>query len=126
MANMNLLVLLSTYSDKKASNSPSLSNFKWSRDIPGISADNPSSQNHTMAAAAVLSVFTGASKKLLYIESDQEVELTINGGDPITLKPVVINTSKYPGMLLLSADIASLSIENVSAEEAQLFIASIE
>jgi hypothetical protein len=126
MANMNLLVLLNTYSDKKASNNPSLANFKWARDISGISAEDPSSQTHTIAAAGTVSALSGGTKKLVYIESDQEVELTINGGDPITLKPVIVNTSKYPGILLLTADISTLSIENVSADEAQVFVASIE
>jgi hypothetical protein len=126
MANMNLFVLVSTSSDTKPSNSPNLSNFKWARDISGIPAENPISQVVPVAAAGNATAFTGASKKFIYVEVDQEVDLVINGNDPITVKPIVINTSKYPGMFFLSGDVTSLQIVNNGAAAAEVFVASIE
>lgn len=124
MATLNLLVFLNAYSDKKPSNSPRLSNIKWSRDLTGLTVANPGSQEYTIAAEGDVTL-TG--KKFVYIESASEVELTINGGDPITLKPFVVNTTVFPGVFMLHADISSLVITNPSTEdEVEVIVHSAE
>jgi hypothetical protein len=124
MATMNLLVFLNAYSDKKPSNSPRLSNIKWSRDLTGLSVSNPSSQEYTLAASGAATL---SNKKFVYIESSEELELTINGGDPITIKPFVVNTTTFPGVFMLHAEITSLVITNPSStEEASVIVHSAE
>jgi hypothetical protein len=70
MATLNLLVFLNAYSDKKPSNSPRLSNIKWSRDLTGLSVSNPGSQEYTIAASGTVTI---SGKKFIYIESAQDV-----------------------------------------------------
>lgn len=119
MANMNLLVALNTYSDKNASNHPSLQNFKWDRDVVGFQATNPASLSLTIPASGSVTVFTSAAKKFIYIESSDDANLTINGAAaPILIKPFVINTLKNPSMFMLKADMASLVIANPSTTAA--------
>lgn len=59
MSKLNFLVFLSTYSDASASNNPSLSNFKWSREITGIPATNPISEAFSLAPGESKSIFSG-------------------------------------------------------------------
>jgi hypothetical protein len=126
MAFMNLLVFLSSYSDPKGSNSPALSNFKWSREIDGLQVSNPSSQVLTIPANGSATVFTGAQKKFLYVESDLQANLTVNGS-AISIKPYVINTSTKPGHFLMGGDVNSLVIANPSTTDSiTVFIASAE
>lgn len=127
MANMNLLVALNTYSDANASNNPNLSNFKWSRDIVGFPVSNPVSQVLTLAPGASVTIFTSAAKKFVYVESDFDVNLAINGGSALTLKPYVINTSKVPGTFMLKSAFTALVITNPSGTDtANVFVAHAE
>lgn len=124
MATLNLLVFLNAYSDKKPSNSPRLSAIKWSRDLTGLTVDNPGSQENTLAASGTISV---ANKKFIYIEAASAVSLTINGGAPITLNPFVVGTTVYPGVFMLNSTISTLVITNLSStDEADVFVASAE
>jgi len=124
MSTLNLLVFLNAYSDKKPSNSPKLSNIKWSRDLTGLTVSNPGSQEYTIPAEGDITV---SNKKFIYIESLQEVQVEINGGDPITLKPFVVGTSTFPGVFMLHADITSLVIANPDLEEeAEVVVHSAE
>lgn len=129
MSKLTLSVFLTTYSDKKPSNSPNLSNFKWDRTINGISAENPTSQMITLAASETRTIFTGAAvKKLLYMEAGAEITYKINAEAAAeSLKPLVINDSVFPGLLLRTSDITSLEVTNPSStEEVVLFIATVE
>lgn len=127
MPKLNLSVNISTYSDKKPSNSPGLSNFKWNRSINGIAAENPTSIAATLDASEVREMFTGAVVKFMYLETNQPVNVSINGDAPIELKPIVINSSTFPGVLLLTSDINSLEITNPSTTaEASIFLATVE
>jgi hypothetical protein len=127
MSRLYLSIFLSTYSDKRASNATSLNNFKWNRDINGIDATNPASRAFVVDATSSLTLFDDAeAKKLVYIESDQEVELTINGETALTLKPVIINDSKFPGIFLQTSDITSIAVNNAGAEDANIFLITVE
>jgi len=59
MSKLNFLVFLSTYSDASASNNPSLSNFKWAREITGIPAANPISEAFSLAPGESKTIFSG-------------------------------------------------------------------
>jgi hypothetical protein len=68
------------------------------------------------------------AKKLVYIESDQHVTLTINGDTGDEIVPLVGcgACEVSPGMFLRTSTIYSLSITNASTTVANLFLASIE
>lgn len=59
MSKLNFLVHLNTYSDTSASNNPSLSNFKWTREITGIPASNPISEAFSLAPGESKTIFSG-------------------------------------------------------------------
>ncbi|NJO48092.1 MAG: hypothetical protein HC840_00085 [Leptolyngbyaceae cyanobacterium RM2_2_4] len=59
MSKLNFLVHLNTYSDASASNNPSLSNFKWTREITGIPASNPISEAFNLAPGESKEIFSG-------------------------------------------------------------------
>lgn len=128
MSKLNLSVYLSTYSDSKASNAPSLQNFKWNRSINGVEAQNAVSMTVTLAAGQTRTLFTGtAVKKLVYLETSGEITHAINGETASPLKPIVINNSTKPGILLRTSDITSLEVTNPSlTEEVTIFLATVE
>ncbi len=59
MSKFNFLVYLNAFSDANSSNNPSLSNFKWARDISGIIASNPLSEAFDLAPGESKSLFNG-------------------------------------------------------------------
>lgn len=114
MPNMNLLVALNVYSDVKASNSPSLRNTSWTRDLGGLTIDNPGNQEFDLAPSANISF---SNKKFVYIESKSPVTVAINGGTPFALNPFVVGTAKLPGIFMLNGTITSLVITNPSTTD---------
>lgn len=128
MSKLNISVFLSTYSDDKASNAPSLTNFKWNRSISGIDAVNAVSMNVTLAPGETKTLFTGAAiKKLVYLETSAEITHAINGAAASQLKPIVINNSVKPGILLRTSDITSLVVTNPSlTASVTIFLATVE
>lgn len=65
MSKLNFLVYLQTYSDVSASNNPSLSNFKWAREITGIPASNPISEAFSLAPGESKTIFSGVRSLLV-------------------------------------------------------------
>jgi hypothetical protein len=65
MSKLNFLVHLNTYSDASASNNPSLSNFKWTREITGIPASNPISEAFSLAPGESKTIFSGVRSILV-------------------------------------------------------------
>jgi hypothetical protein len=128
MSTLNLLVFLNSYADSKSSNSPTLSNFRWSREIDLIPAANSTSQSVVLQVSETKTIFTGAAiKKFVYIESDQHVTLTINGVSGSEVKPFVIGTTTAPGIFMQTSDITSLVVINTSSTSvANLFVATVE
>ena len=59
MSKLTLSVNLSTYDDTVPSNAPSLQNFKWNRDLNGLSVSDPSSQTATLAPGENRNFFNG-------------------------------------------------------------------
>lgn len=82
MSKLNFLVYLNTYSDASASNNPSLSNFKWAREITGIPASNPISEAFSLAPGETKTIFSGTRTLM-------EDGTTAYG---IALKPLSSNT----------------------------------
>jgi hypothetical protein len=84
MSKLNFLVYLNTYSDPSASNNPSLSNFKWAREITGIPASNPISEAFSLAPGETKTIFSGSRT------------LTVDGTTnfSISLKPLSSSTYK--------------------------------
>lgn len=67
------------------------------------------------------------AKTMIYMESDQNLTLTLNGGSPgPTIVPVVSNGSVFPGMFLLNGVVYSLSVTNNSINIANVTLLSAE
>ncbi len=60
MSKLNLLVHLNAYQDINASNNPSQNNFKWQRDVQGISIAEPSSRSLSLNAGESQTLFSGS------------------------------------------------------------------
>ena len=67
-----------------------------------------------------------AAKQLVYLESDQHCQMSINGSTSDDIKPFVINNSTQPGVFMRSATVYSMSVTNLSQTTANLFLASVE
>lgn len=105
MPTLNLLVFLNAYNDSHSSNVPSHNNFRWTRDINGLSVGNPVSISAQLAANETRTIFSGtAVKKILYVEADQNCTLLITGyasftgtlsgtATPVTIKASVAGTA---------------------------------
>lgn len=59
MPNFNFLVFLNAYEDSQSSNNPSMSNFKWNRNINGLSVENPQSSAFSLAPGETKTLFNG-------------------------------------------------------------------
>lgn len=88
MSKLNFIVYLNTYSDACASNNPSLSNFKWTREITGIPAQNPISEALTLAPGESKNLFSGVRA----LDSDAATEWEI------ALKPLSTHTYRLSGI----------------------------
>ena len=127
MSTMNLLFFLSTYADTQSSNNPSLSNFKWSREIDGLTAGNAISQVFTIAPGTTTTLFSGSAiKKIIYLEADQPCDISVNGVTGNKIKPLAINNSTSPGIFVRTSDITALTVTNNGTVPANLFLAAIE
>jgi|SRR5581483_3149586 len=128
MPNFNFEVFLNSYADAISTNSPSMNNFKWDRNVNGLSVNNPTSLTAQIAASGSQTLFTGGNtKRMVYLEVDQICTVTINGSITFTVKPLVQGTNVYPGVLMLVSDITSLSVTNTSGTTAaNVFMAAIE
>jgi hypothetical protein len=72
-----------------------------------------------------IAAYTDA-KQLIYIESNKKLDVTINGSQTLRIQPFIMGTVVTPGMLLLKANIFSISVSNADASEAAVYIASVE
>jgi hypothetical protein len=67
------------------------------------------------------------AKTLVYMESDQNLTLTLNGGSPgPTIVPTVSSGSIFPGIFLLNGVVYSLSVTNNSINVANVTLLSAE
>ena len=82
MPNFNFLVFLNSYSDSNSSNNPSLNNFKWDREVDGLSANNPHSSAFSLAPGETRMIFNGSRT----LAQDNTTQYSI------ALKPLTSNT----------------------------------
>lgn len=75
MSKLNFLVHLNAYSDAGSSNAPSLSNFKWTRDLTGIPASNPISEAFTLAPGESKTIFSGTRTLAQSIDTVYSLQL---------------------------------------------------
>ena len=69
------------------------------------------------------------AKSFIYLESDQNCSVTINGTLTNNVTPIVpgcCNGACKPGILMISTNIHTLTLLNTSAETSNLFLASVE
>jgi hypothetical protein len=66
-----------------------------------------------------------SSKKMIYLESDENLVVTANGSD-IEIKPILVGVNLVPGVLLLNSSINSLTITNNGIKACNVFYASVE
>ena len=59
MSNMNLLIHINAYQDSEGTNNPSLNNFKWQRDIQGITVHEPESRSLKLQSGQSVELFAG-------------------------------------------------------------------
>jgi hypothetical protein len=83
MSKLNFLVYLNAYSDQSASNAPSLSNFKWTRDMTGLTASNPISEAFSLAPGETKEIFSGSRT------------LTVDGTTNFSLSLKPLSSSTY-------------------------------
>jgi hypothetical protein len=84
MSKMNVLVYLNAYKDSNPSNNPSMNNFKWIREIQGLSAEKPESIEFTLAPGESKTMFDG--QRTLSSDSTTTYSLTLKAGSIYVLK----------------------------------------
>jgi len=67
-----------------------------------------------------------AAKRLVYLESNQNVSLMLNGSASGNVEPLVANNYIQPGVFMRTATLYSMSVTNDSTDTASLFLASVE
>lgn len=111
MPKLSLLIHLNAYSDPGASNAPSLSNFKWTRDMTGIPASNPISEAFSLAPGETKTIFSG-SRTL-----SQDIDTVYS----ISLKPLssntyrILNTAGTPPLFKTARAIATAATTKITA-----------
>jgi hypothetical protein len=66
------------------------------------------------------------AKQLVYMESDQNCSMNINGSAAGEIQPIVINNSVQPGVFMRTSVMYSMTVTNNSTDPANLFLASAE
>lgn len=74
---------------------------------------------------ASLVIYSDA-KSIIYVESSQNSDISVNGGSVVTIEPFVCGASTKPGMFLLKSTVYSLSISNSSAVNSNITCISAE
>ena len=109
-------------------NNPQQIGVRWNRSIQGIPSDNVLSQTLEVPVSSSVTLFTGAAvRKFLYLETDSQLSLLINGSITIVVNPLLNGTISNPGVFMVSCDITSVVVTNASATDvASVFFATAE
>jgi len=65
-------------------------------------------------------------KNFVYMEADQECNISINGNSIATIEPFVINNTTSPGVFMLKSTMFSIIITNNSINTANVYFAAVE
>lgn len=126
MSTLNAQIFLNTFSDSVSSNAPSLNNVRWCRDLINIAVSNAQSQNLGVPQGQSVSLVNqSVPKRLVYIECDQEVTLTI-GSETVVISPIITGTNILPAIYLSTNHTLVMSVMNNGSVDANLFIISAE
>ena len=132
MSIVNISINLSSYSSNgsgcNVTNNPQQLNFRWNRSISNITSDNVLSQSLIVPVSSSVTLFTGAAvHKFLFLETNSQLTLLINGTITVVVKPFVNGTIVSPGVFMVNSDITSLVVTNASSTaEADVFFTAIE
>jgi hypothetical protein len=66
------------------------------------------------------------AKRFIYMETNENVTVTINGTQTANIEPWEIGTTTFPGQYMQKATIYSLSVTNTSTNAANLLLCSVE
>jgi hypothetical protein len=126
--NVSLTSYNSTGSGCSLTNNPSQLNFKWNRAVSGIPSDNVLSQSETIPVSSSSTLFSGATVySFIYLETDSQLTLLINGTITQIINPIIVNGSTFPGIFMCNSDITSVVVTNSSATNpADIFYAIAE
>lgn len=124
---MNLLVDLKAYDGTNSNTCQA----KFSRNTQAIGIDISEEiiQEVTIAAAATVVLFTvltADAKKLIYLETDGECDIIVNGVTESSIKPIVIEDTTKNGIFLKSTDIETVSITNNGAADIKIYYITVK
>lgn len=77
------------------------------------------------AVTASLLIYSVA-KRLVYVETNDKVSVSINGAAAVTVEPLVSASGKAPGMMLLTQNIHTLSVSNSNVTPIVIYVACVE
>lgn len=72
-----------------------------------------------------LAIYSSA-KALIYVETNEKVQATVNGSQVSNIEPFIIGDNKQPGVFMLKNTVWSFAIQNTSLDTASIFVASVE
>jgi len=116
MSNMNLVLELKGY-DGNDTNA-CRSNFRRNAQYIGIETSEEIVQEVVVPASSSVTLFSVSvanAKKLVYLESTLECDITVNSVLESSIKPIAVGDSSLRGVFLKSSDIESLEITNNDA-----------
>lgn len=127
MSKMNLLIDLKGYDGTNAN--VCNTNFARNAQYAGIDVSEHTIQEVTVGASetkTLFSVITAEAKKFIYLETDGECEVEVNGIAEVALKPIAIGHSQKNGVYLKSSDIESVAITNNNATDIKIYYIAIK
>ena len=84
MSKLNLSIFLNSYADDDATNSPSLSNIKWHRDLQGIEVNEPISKTIRLGSGQSQSLFS--SEVVINSDNTTTYDIALKSGTANTYK----------------------------------------
>lgn len=102
MSKMNILVYLNAYRDSNPSNNPSLSNFKWSREFQGLSAEKPQSIEFCLAPGESRTLFNG--QRSLSSDNTTTYDIALKSGSTYRLTHVSGAAPAFRTLRAISSD----------------------
>lgn len=121
----NFLFFLQGYSDVVQTSAPSLSNFKWSREINGVPYTAEKSQQIQVPITTTSPNLVSTPASFVYLESDVQVSVIYNGGTAMVLTPFQINGTTQPAVFFMAGPATSLTVTNSGTATANIFFASM-
>ena len=95
MAKMNLSLALMAYADPQSSNNPALNIFRWARDVAGLTVDNPTSEQFSLAPGETRNVFNGS--RTLTQDNTTHYSLALKAGSTSTYALTYTGVGTAPG-----------------------------